>query len=403
MTSEGVVIIGAGECGVRTAFALREHGYNEPISLIGAEQYPPYERPPLSKSCQTGLTEITPMSSYEAAGVDLRLNATVNAIDPTRREVILSLGGTLRYDKLVIATGARARKLSNLVGHQLRTFDDAKSLMPTICDGSRLVIVGAGLIGLELAATARSAGATVTIVGRADRIMKRSVPEPIADYMTAKHEAEGVWFILGVPIANCSDTVVELTDGTRLEADKVVVAIGSVPNTEIAADANLTINNGIAVDGMFRTSDRHIFAAGDCCSFPFRGERIRLENWRAARDQAEHIASVICGSDQPYEGTPWFWSDQYDYGIQIAGVHDNQRPLVRRDLTGGGFIVFQIDENGILNYAGGVGKGAEIGKDIRISEKLIKRGIVVKHHDLANPRLDLKALLKAKMPAKAGA
>lgn len=391
----GIVIIGAGECGVRAAFALRKSGYTEAITLVSEETALPYERPPLSKTFPVVAKGIIEADAYKESDISLFLGVRVLKINRTKRSLDLAGGRKLFYDKLLIATGARARTLPN-VHHvnTLRTIEDGEAIIPELRNSTELLIIGAGLIGLELAATAAELGASVTVVEVQDRAMARAVPAEIAAAVLARHKAAGIKFHFDNSISKIGENTVELGDGTVLEASIIVASIGSVPNIELAKDAGLKTDNGIIVDERLRTNDEHIFAAGDCCSFPHMGKLIRLESWRSAHDQGTHVAHTMLGSDEPYNKTPWFWSDQFDLGIQIAGIADFEHSMIRRKLPNGGFILFQCDLDGVLRFAGGLGTGAEVGKDIRISEMLIDRGARPDPDTLSNPAITLKSLLK---------
>ncbi|MFC6489771.1 NAD(P)/FAD-dependent oxidoreductase, partial [Nitratireductor sp. GCM10026969] len=257
-------------------------------------------------------------------------------------------------------------------------------------------VIGGGFIGLELAATARKLGAEVTVVEAADRLMARIVPPEIAEAMAERHRAEGVELVLGAGVTDVRGGRITLADNRVIEADLVVAGVGAVPETRLAAQAGLEISNGIAVDGRLATSDPNIFAAGDCCSFPLNGARVRLESWRCAQDQGAHAARAMLGADEAFSRIPWFWSDQYDLTLQVAGLPDASLGHIRRDLGGGAFILFQIDRQGRLVCASGVGTGNAVAKDIRISEMLMEKNIAPNPDRLADPAVNLKSILKEK-------
>lgn len=390
----GVVIIGAGECGVRAAFSLRENGYSGEVTLIGAEAALPYERPPLSKS-----GDIKPIRSAEAysdSQIALRLGEEASHIDLGNRLVSLSGGDAVAYDDLLLATGARARLFPGMDGClTLRSDLDAKVILSRLTPGAKIGIIGGGFIGLELAALARRAGAEVTVVEAAPRLLGRAVPPQVALVLQERHGAESVCLKLNTGVTSASATRINLADGTSMEFDAVIAGVGALPNTELAAAAGLAVQNGIVVDCDFRTSDSHVFAAGDCCNFDWRGQRLRLESWKAAQDQGEHAALTILGRTGAYNKVPWFWSDQYDLGLQVAGIFDLGAPIHSRINGDGTTVVFQCDAMKNLVAAAGIGPGYATSKDIRVFEKLIERRIIVDADRLADPSQNLKRLLNA--------
>jgi len=396
MTKAGMVIIGAGECGVRAAFALRDLGFEGGVTLIGAEAVVPYERPPLSKAGYSGVKVIRPVDAYDAAGIDLRLTRTVKGIDRGSHVVELADGAHVPYDRLLLATGARARLFPGFEDClTLRSDRDAKSILAHMRADARVGIIGGGFIGLELAAMAQQAGAIVTVFEAAPRLLARAVPEQIAAIVCARHKAEGVDLRIGAGVSAADATSVTLADGTTLQFDVVVAGMGSVPNVELAVAARLRVDNGIVVDGNMRTSDPHIFAAGDCCNFEWRGARVRLESWKAAQDQGAHAAAAMLVAQEPYGKAPWFWSDQFDLTLQVTGIFDMARPVQSREAHDDTALVFQCADDGRLQAAAGIGTGNAIAKDIRILEKLIERGSPVDPAVLSDPSQNLKRLLKA--------
>jgi 3-phenylpropionate/trans-cinnamate dioxygenase ferredoxin reductase subunit len=391
----GTVIIGAGECGVRAAFALREHGHERPITLISAEAVVPYERPPLSKGLSGEPKLIRTEAAYAQAQIDLRLGAEVTGIDRDAHKVRLRDGSDLPYDKLLLATGARARLFAGMEGCQtLRADADAAAIHRHFKPGARVGIVGGGFIGLELAATARQAGADVTVVEAAPRVLARAVPQLLARFIHDRHAAEGVTLVTGIGVARADATTIVLADGRTLGFDTVIAGVGALPNTRLAQDAGLDVDNGIVVDQNFRTSDPDIHAAGDCCNFLWRGQRVRLESWRAAQDQGAHAAAAMLGAEDNYAKVPWFWSDQYDLTLQVAGLFDMARDVQQRPTTDDNCIVFQCNGEHRLSAVAGVGTGNAVAKAIRILEKLIERESLVEPSALADPSFNLKTLLK---------
>lgn len=388
------VVIGAGACAVRAAFALRENGFDGAITIVGSERQLPYERPPLSKRGRLEPKLIHTACDYEAARIDLRRGVQVDAIHPTRKHLQFD-GNVLTYDKLLIATGARARTELAFVGcHTLRTMDDAAHLMPRLAYGQRVGIIGAGFIGLELAATACLAGADVSVFQFGLQVLARAVPTQIADLVAARHRDEGVHLHMNTTVIAADSTSITLAGGERLAFDTVIAGIGSVPNVELARRAGLRVVNGISVDHCLRTSDPDIFAAGDCCQFPWRGKQLRLESWRAAQDQGSHAAAAMLGSNTAYDALPWFWSDQYDLTLQVAGLFDPNLPIHERNTQPFGKLVFQCDAVGELAAAAGIGIGNDQAKDFRILEKLIERKIKVLPTAISDASNSLKSLLR---------
>jgi len=407
---DGIVIVGAGECGARAAFALREKGYNGSITLIGAEPHLPYERPPLSKD---GLREqvqpkyIADAERFAASGIEVLTDSPVKAIDRVAKRVELFDGGSIAYDRLLLTTGARARKIpgtevASRRVRTLRTQTDAEEIRRELLPGRKLAIIGGGFIGLELAATARRLGVEVVLIEGLTRILSRGVPAEIATVVAERHRAEGVDLRCDTKIeridADERGVRILLANGQSIDADFLVVGIGASPNTELAEAAGLIIDNGIAVDATLRTSDPDIFAAGDCCSYPlchYGDRRVRLEAWRNAQDQGTLVAGNLLGADEAITSVPWFWSDQYDLTLQIAGLADGAATTVRRDLANGAFILFHLDNTGRLLAASGIGPGNAVARDTRLAEMLIAAGKRPDPQALVSPEIKLKALLAA--------
>ncbi|WP_439527012.1 NAD(P)/FAD-dependent oxidoreductase [Roseovarius mucosus] len=341
----GVVVIGAGQAGASLVAKLRSEGYDGPITLIGEEPVPPYQRPPLSKKYLLGdmaleRLYLRPESYYAEAGIDLRLGLRVTAIDRAAQEVVI---GTERlgYAHLVLATGSRPRHLPAAIGgelggvHVVRTLADVDAMAPGFVQGARVLIVGGGYIGLEAAAVAASRGMQVVLVEMAPRILQRVAAKETSDYFRALHGRHGVDIREGVGLERLlGDGQVSgarLTDGTEVAVDMVIVGVGIVPDTALAEAAGLEIDNGIAVDAQGRTSDPTIWAVGDCASFPHEGGRLRLESVPNAIDMADCVAGNILGAAVAYVPKPWFWSDQYDVKLQIAGLSTGYDRIVTRD------------------------------------------------------------------------
>lgn len=405
-----MVIIGAGECGARAAMELRDGGYSGSVTLIGDEPHLPYERPPLSKEAMTGDEAPTPrvvLDALKLAELNIQhiVGSSAARIDAAGRQVILAGGTALPYDKLLLATGATPRELPNLPRGEhvayLRSFDDALAIRARLTPGARISIIGGGFIGLEVAASARKRGVAVTLIEAQPRILMRGVPEEIAAIVHAAHLANGVEMLCGQGISAIeheNGIRVTLQGGRIVEADLLVVGIGASPVAGLAADAKLAIDNGIAVDAQLRTSDSHVFAAGDCCSFPlaiYGGRRVRLESWRNAQEQGALAARNMLGAQEAHSAVPWFWSDQHDLSLHIAGLADEGATVVRRDLGDGALILFHIAEDGRLVAASGIGPGNAVARDVRLAEMLIAKGARPALSELASPEVKLKKLLAA--------
>lgn len=340
-----VVVIGGGQAAASCVARLRRDGFDGRITLIGDEPVPPYQRPPLSKAYLLGEMELErlflrPESFYADQDVDLLLNTRVTALDRQQRTVHCADGTALPYDKLVLATGSRVRTLPEAIGGDLnkvfgvRTLADVDGMAPEFQAGRRVVIVGGGYIGLEAAAVAAKLGLHVTLIEAAERILQRVASPETSSFFRDLHKSHGVDIREGVGLERLAgDGVFEravLTDGSEIAADFAIVGIGILPNDDLAAAAGLEIENGIAVDGQCRTSDGDVYAIGDCCSFPHENNRLRLESVPNAIDMGEHAAAVIMGSDAAYRAKPWFWSDQYDVTLQIAGLNTGYDQVIAR-------------------------------------------------------------------------
>jgi 3-phenylpropionate/trans-cinnamate dioxygenase ferredoxin reductase component len=408
---EGVVIVGAGHTGAQAAKTLRQEGWRGAITLVGAETEPPYQRPPLSKEILTGAKTLSDYCLFETSflerhEIELRAGTRAVAIDRKGQEISLENGSRLRYGRLLLATGAEPRRLTvPEVGpgniHYLRSAADARGLAYVIRGGRRLIIVGGGFIGLEVAASAASRGCQVSVIEAGARLVMRSVPAEIEKLLAARHRVAGVTFHLNRQVAGIRWTrdrvEVDLDDGTRLHGDAILAAIGVAPRVELAEAAGLAVDNGIAVDATLRTSDPNIFAAGDASSFPHSlfGSRIRLECWKNAEDQGVTAARNILGAGEEYGGAPWLWSDQYELSIQVAGLLALAVSHVARPVEGG-LLVFHLGSDGRLVCASGIGSEAAIGRDIRVAQLMIERGLRPRVEALADITVRLKSLLVAK-------
>ncbi|QFT61592.1 NAD(P)/FAD-dependent oxidoreductase [Roseivivax sp. THAF30] len=400
-----VVVIGAGQAGAACVARLRSKGYEGRITLIGEEPVPPYQRPPLSKAYLLGEMPLErlylrPESFYAENGIELRLGARVEAIDPAAKTVTVE-GEMLTYDDLVLTTGSSPRRLPPEMGGDLdgvvtvRTLDDVDAMAHRFGAGARVLIVGGGYIGLEAAAVAAKRDLDVTLVEMSDRILSRVAAPETSDFFRALHERNGVTIREGTGLTqligeNGHVIGADLSDGTRLDLDFVVVGVGILPETQLAEAAGLEIENGVKTDLQGQTSDPSIWAAGDCASFPHGETRLRLESVGNAIDQAECVADNIAGAARDYAAKPWFWSDQYDVKLQIAGLSSGYDRVVMRP-----------GEEGAVSfwyYAGTRLLAVDAMNDARaymVGKRLIEAGKSPDPVAVADPATDLKALLKA--------
>ena len=340
-----IAVIGAGQAGASLVAKLRGEGFDGNITLIGAEAVPPYQRPPLSKAYLLGDMTLErlflrPQSFYDENNIALRLGTQVTAIDTAAKTIAIG-DEALGYDQLALTTGSVPRKLPASAGgtlggvYTVRDLADVDAMAPHVTQGGRVLVVGGGYIGLEAAAVCAKRGMHVTLVEMADRILQRVAAPETSDYFRALHTAHGVDIREGVGlgglIGNDHVTGARLSDGAELACDMVIVGVGIAPGTTLAEAAGLTLDNGIATDAQGRTSAPDVWAAGDCASFPYRGHRIRLESVPNAIDQAEIVARNMLGAGVDYVAKPWFWSDQYDIKLQIAGLNTGYDRVVVRD------------------------------------------------------------------------
>lgn len=400
-----VIVVGAGQAGASCVARLRAKGFDGQITLIGEEPFPPYQRPPLSKAYLLGEMErdrlyLRPESFYAEQGITLKLGAPVTAIDPVAQT--LTVGGeVLRYDDLVLTTGSTPRRLPAAIGGDLdgvmvvRGLHDVDAMAARFAKGAHVLIVGGGYIGLEAAAVAAKLGLKVTLVEMADRILQRVAAPETSAYFRAVHRDHGVDLREGVGLDHLTGhegrvTGALLGDGSRVDVDFVLVGVGIMPNTQLAEAAGVRIDNGIATDALGRTSDPHIWAAGDCASFPWQGQQMRLESVGNAIDQAECVADNILGENLPYEAKPWFWSDQYDVKLQIVGLNTGYDKIVTRQGEGG-VVSFWY-------YAGDRLLAIDAMNDPRaymVGKRLIEAGKSPAPDAVRDTGTDLKALLKA--------
>jgi 3-phenylpropionate/trans-cinnamate dioxygenase ferredoxin reductase subunit len=398
----GIVIIGAGQAGASLAVKLRALGHREAITLIGEEPVPPYQRPPLSKGYLLGEMGLERLylrapSYWEEQRVTLRLGAPVTAIDRTAKTVRVN-GESIPYDQLALTTGSRPRRLPAAVGGDLdgvytvRMLADVDAMAPEFETGRRLLIVGGGYIGLEAAAVGAKLGLTVTLIEMAPRILQRVAAPEISDYFRAVHVDHGVRILENMGLDRLTGegrvSGAMLSDGTELAVDFVIVGVGITPMTMLAEETGLEIDNGIRTDEQGRTSDPNIWAAGDCASFPYKGGRLRLESVGNAIDHAELVAENMLGAANNYEAKPWFWSDQYDVKLQIAGLNTGYDRIVERKGDGG--------SRSIWYYKGDRLLAVDAINDPRaymIGKRIIEVGQTIAPEIAADSSTDIKSLL----------
>ncbi len=410
----GVVIVGGGQAGFQVAASLRGDGYAGPIHLVSAEAHVPYQRPPLSKGLLLGKMDRARLlfrqpAFYATQSIDLHLGTAATALDPSARTVTTATGQVIPYDMLVLATGTRVRplpvpgtELENVV--YLRTLDESESLARRVDEASRVVVIGGGFIGLEVAAAVRMLGKPVTVLEAADRLMGRVVAPVISGFYADLHRSRGVELVLDARIEcligeDGKVSGVMMADGGRHAADLVVIGIGVLPNVELAVAAGLACENGILVDEHGRTSDPHIFAAGECTSHPnrFAGGRIRLESVQNAVDQAKAVAAAILGKPHVYDEVPWFWSDQYEVKLQMVGISTGHDQRVIRGAPAEGKFSVCYFKAGRLVAIDSVNRPS----DHMTGRKLLAQGTDLTPERAADDGVDLKAALRPPMAAPA--
>ena len=398
-----VVVVGAGQAGAALVAKLRGLGFAGDITLIGAEPAPPYQRPPLSKAYLMGEMEeerlwLRAPEFYAEHNIALRLGEAVLAIDPVAQTV--SLGGeAIHYDELVLTTGSSPRRLPAAIGGDLdgvytvRTLADVDGMKAEFAPGRQLVVIGGGYIGLEAAAVAAKLGLAVTVVEMAPRILQRVAALETSAYFRDLHRAHGVTVLEATGterlLGEGHVTGVRLADGREIAADFVVVGVGIVPGTVLAEAAGLKIENGIWTDAMGRTSAPHIWSAGDCASFPWKGGRLRLESVGNAIDQAEAVAENLMGAEKPYIAAPWFWSDQYDCKMQIAGLNAGYDHIVQRGPEGEAVSFWYFNGEQLLAV-----DAMNDPRSYMVGKRLIEGGRSPDHAAIRDPVTNLKALLK---------
>ena len=400
-----VVIIGASHAAVDVIAHLRRNGWTDKITLIGDEQEPPYHRPPLSKAYFNNQLEAERLalraeSFYQENAVDLVLGRTVESLDRAAQQLVLDDGQTMAYSHLVIATGTRARQLP-VAGadlpqiHTLRTKSDVDAIKSQLQANSKLLIVGAGYIGLEVAASAVKQGIHVTVLETMERVLARVTGQVVSEFYQELHAQQGVDIRLGASLleftGDSSAAQAVLDDATVLDFDCAIVGIGVVPNTELAADAGLPCDNGIVVDEFTRTADPYIYAVGDCSNHPsfIYDRQIRLESVPNAVGQAKTAALAICGKAVAYDQVPWFWSDQYDVKLQTVGLcQGHDQVIVRGEPAEHKFAVFYL-QKGRLLAVDALNSPAEF----MVAKKLVAAKASPDPQQLADVTISIKDLL----------
>jgi len=403
----GIVIIGAGHAGGAAAGFLRQYGYAGDITLVGAEPYLPYQRPPLSKAWLKGEASLDDLylrgeNFYSDQSITTRLEARCEAIDISGHAVVLPGGARIVYDHLILATGSKARPCpipgsGHVPHHVLRTLDDAEALKSALTNGRRIGLIGAGYVGLEVAASARKLGCEVTVFEREARILSRVASPQLSDFFTRIHTDRGVKIVTRAMITELSlgdgdAKRVHLGDGSVHEFDLILIGIGALPADELAQAAGLTCANGIVVDEQARTSGADIFAIGDVTSrtLPFYDGRFRLESVPNALEQAKQAAAAITGYRAPTVEAPWFWSDQYEFKLQIAGLlQPDTHAVLRGDPATWAFSIFHLDAQNRLRAVESANRPA----DFMAAKLLIAKGVTLDEAVVADGDASLKPFL----------
>ena len=407
-----IVVIGGGQAGGRLTQLLAADRAELRVTLVCQEAHPPYERPPLTKGILTGKTTleqclIWPKEDDAWRDVELRLGVSASAIDRDKKVVRLSDGGKLEYDVLVLATGSSVRRSSvegsELNGvHYLRNIQESLAIARRFARSKHLVVVGGGFIGLEIAASARAQGIDTTLIEASDRLLARLVPSTVADQLARRHQAEGVRARMGVMVERFVSgphdelSAVQLSTGEVLPCDLAVVGVGVKANSELAASADLNVDVGIRVDESLRTDDPSIFACGDAATFwhPLFDRYVRVEAWQNAEDHARVVARVILGERAVCDSVPWFWSDQYDLSLQIAGLPSLGSSTAARTMDDGAVILFHLTPSGKIVGATGLGRAESIGRDVRLAQILIASQAHPDPALLRDARVGLKSIVK---------
>ena len=403
--SNSVIVIGAGQAAASFASRLRQKDQTCDITLIGEENHLPYQRPPLSKKYATGDMTfdqllLRPQDWYEKNQLEFISGTRVQSIIPEEKSLILDNGQTRNWDKLVFTTGSRARALPDAIGgnltgvYILRDLQDADALSAELIENRSVVIVGGGYIGLEAAAVCASRGLKVTLVEAADRILQRVACPQTSDWFRALHTSHGVTIHEGIGLDKFEGTdgkvdAAILSDGTRLEADFILVGIGIIPNAELAIDAGLKVEGGIVVNQNCQTSHPDIYAAGDCAAFQYRDELTRLESVQNAIDQAECAADNIAGEPRNYHPYPWFWSDQYDVKLQIAGLNRGYDKIITRIGDREGSVAHFYFKNDVFIAVDAMNDP----RTYMVGKKMLEAGKNITPEQASDKSLELKSLL----------
>lgn len=413
-TKAPVLIIGAGQGGAEVAVTLRQLGHKGPVVMVGEEPVLPYQRPPLSKAYLSGQADLEsilakPAATYEAADIQVRTGIRAERIDRQGKCVVFSDGSTQRYDKLVLATGGRARqlqcrglehpqRLQNL--HYLRTVENVNRIRHQFHKNARLILVGGGYIGLEVAAVACKQGLRVTVLEAQPRVLARVTAPEVSSFYERVHREAGVDILTSVAISGIETdpsgdavSVVVLSNGTTLPVDLMVAGIGLIPATELAEAAGLQVDNGIVVDALARTSDPDVLAVGDCVRYPSQlyGRFVRLESVPNALEMARTAAATLCGQERPHDPVPWFWSDQYDLKLQMVGLSEgHDRVVVRGSPAQRSFAAFYLRGQRLI-AADTVNRPQEF----MMSKRLVAQAGTIKPDLLADDTVPLKSLLNS--------
>ena len=403
---ENLVIVGAGQSAIQCITSLRKEDYSGLITLVGEEEHLPYQRPPLSK----GFLEDTvsnerlyfkKLEFFIENKVQLKLGTKAEEIDIENNNIHLSDNTKLSFDKLVFATGSSVRKLDfpgkdlNSI-HYLRGLDDALSIKKDLQTKQNIVVVGAGYIGLEVAAIAAKQNKSVTVIEMADRVMNRTVDPQISDYYLNLHQKNGVTFKLNTSLKEIVGTnnpeKVICSDGTEVQADMVIIGAGIMPNVELAENAGLSCDNGIVVNEFGKTDHANIYACGDCTNHPNKllNKKIRLESVHNAMEQSKTVASSIINKSLAYNQIPWFWSDQYDHKLQIVGLSgDHDKVTMRGDMSEAKFMMFYTKDEKLIAV-----DAVNNSKEFLICKKLVANKVTIKPDEISNPATNLNDLIE---------
>ena len=403
---EHLVLIGAGQSAIQCITSLKKEGYTGSITLVGEEEHLPYQRPPLSKgfledSIGNDRLYFKKLDYFVENKIQLKLGIKAREVDIENGEILLSDNSSLPFDKLVFSTGSRVRKLDfpgNTLNsiHYLRGLDDALSIKSDIETSEEIVVVGAGYIGLEVAAIAAKKNKKVTVIEMADRVMNRTVDPQISDYYLELHKKNGVSFKFNTSLKEVIGTKhpekVLCSDGSEIKADMVIIGAGILPNTELAESAGVSCDNGIIVDEFGKTSHKNIFACGDCTNHPNKllNKKIRLESVHNAMEQSKTVASGLLNEPKEYNQIPWFWSDQYDHKLQIVGLSgEHDKVTVRGNISESKFMLFYTKREELIAV-----DAVNNSKEFLISRKLVANKVKINAEQISNPDTNLNDLIE---------